>query len=211
MDHKAEFTLLTQKAFGHEVAESIEWSSPRLLCIAGDFTKYDEHAVQQIPRNIELLRYRRYGDGLLLLELVNATTSEQIPKASAGVADTDKGRITKGFAEILSTGSGGLTELWEALRTFLLSLGDDVQTNQLKHYVAFRRIKNFACVVLHTQSNEIVVTTRMAPSSVALEEGFTRDLTGIGHAGTGDLEIRVRNQADLERAKPLIRSSYELS
>jgi hypothetical protein len=34
------------------------------LCIAGDFTRYDEYAVLQIPRNIELLRYRRYGGDL---------------------------------------------------------------------------------------------------------------------------------------------------
>ncbi|MGZ6276758.1 MAG: hypothetical protein ACXWMI_11720, partial [Syntrophales bacterium] len=37
-----------------------------------DFTKYDEHAVKQMPGNIELLRYRRYGNDLLLLELVHA-------------------------------------------------------------------------------------------------------------------------------------------
>lgn len=35
---------------------------PRLISIAGDFTKYDEHAVQQINRDIELVRYRRYED-----------------------------------------------------------------------------------------------------------------------------------------------------
>jgi hypothetical protein len=50
MDHKAEFTLLVMKRLGNEVADQIEWTSPRLLCIAADFTKYDEHAVQQIPR-----------------------------------------------------------------------------------------------------------------------------------------------------------------
>jgi len=39
--------------------------------------KYDEYAVLQIPRNIELLRYRRYGGDLLLLELVRASTTVQ--------------------------------------------------------------------------------------------------------------------------------------
>jgi hypothetical protein len=29
--------------------------------------------VKQINRNIELMRYRRYGDDLLLLQLVNAS------------------------------------------------------------------------------------------------------------------------------------------
>jgi hypothetical protein len=59
MDHQGEFTLQVMKKLGAEWAEKTDWSGPRLLCIAGDFTRYDEYAVLQIPRNIELLRYRR--------------------------------------------------------------------------------------------------------------------------------------------------------
>lgn len=33
---------MTLHKYGEQVAESIDWSSPRLLCIAGGFTKYDE-------------------------------------------------------------------------------------------------------------------------------------------------------------------------
>jgi len=78
MDHKAEFKLIVLENYEKELANAIEWSNPRLLCIAGDFTKYDEHAVQQINRNIELIRYKKYGDELLLLELVNATTAQPV-------------------------------------------------------------------------------------------------------------------------------------
>lgn len=39
--------VLVMNRLGHEVAQSIDWSAPRLLCVAGGFTKYDEHAVQQ--------------------------------------------------------------------------------------------------------------------------------------------------------------------
>src|SRR2546421_1434315 len=76
MDHKGEFELFVLKKLGKEVADSIDWSAPRLLCIASDFTRYDEYAVQQINRNIELIRYRRYGNELILFELVNATTAQ---------------------------------------------------------------------------------------------------------------------------------------
>jgi hypothetical protein len=78
MDHKAEFKLLVMEKLGAAQAASIDWTAPRLLCIAGDFNRYDEHAVQQMNRNIELVRYRRYGDELLLLELVNRKTADII-------------------------------------------------------------------------------------------------------------------------------------
>ncbi|GEM_PF-2896942 len=41
-----------------------------------------------------------------------------------------------------------------------------------------------------------------------LEEGFTRDVRNIGHFGTGDLEIAIRNEEDLTKAEPLILRSY---
>jgi hypothetical protein len=78
LDHRAEFELLVMHKLGKDVADSIKWSSPRLLCIAADFTKYDEQAVQQIS-GVELIRYRRHGENLLLLELVNATATTVKP------------------------------------------------------------------------------------------------------------------------------------
>lgn len=72
MDHKAEFKLLVLDKLGATAADAVDWSAPRVVCIAADFTKYDGHAVQQIGRNIELIRYRRFGDDLLLLESANA-------------------------------------------------------------------------------------------------------------------------------------------
>lgn len=92
MDHKAEFKLLVLDRLGKEAANNIEWSSPRLLCIAGDFTKYDEHAVQQINRNIELIRYRRYGEELLLFELVNAPTLQAVEEPDELVAQRRSNR-----------------------------------------------------------------------------------------------------------------------
>lgn len=74
MDHQAEFKLLVMDKLGKPAADAIDWTAPRLVCIAADFTKYDSHAVQQINRNIELIRYRRFGEELLL-ELANAAST----------------------------------------------------------------------------------------------------------------------------------------
>ena len=41
--------------------------------------------------------------------------------------------------------------------------------------------------------------------------GFTRDVSNVGHYGTGDLEITLVKPEDLERAIPLIKRSYEES
>jgi len=42
-----------------------------------------------------------------------------------------------------------------------------------------------------------------------LEEGFTRDVRKIGHFGTGDLEVTIMNDHDLDRARPLLERAYQ--
>jgi predicted transport protein len=206
MDHQGEFALQVLKILGPEWVDKIDWSGPRLLCIAGDFTRYDEYAVLQIPRNIELLRYRRYGGDLLLLELVRASSTVPNPRRS-NASEAGKGRVPAPAVVEKRDGLQDIQDLWEALKAFLLALGDDVQMKELEHYTAFRRLKNFACVKLHAR--DLQVWTRLDPALVTLEEGFTRDVSQIGHAGTGDLEIRIQSAADLERAQPLLLRSYQ--
>ncbi len=206
MEHNADFQMLVMKQFGNEVADGIEFSSPRLLCIAGDFTKYDEHAVKQINRNIELIRYRLFGDDLLLLELVNASTvtesDEPIGKGK---------RKEKTVTEYLEQAPQKLKDLYEELSGYLVSLGDDVQVKHLKFYIAFKRIKNFACVEVHPQSGKLLVYAKINPDSIELKQGFTRDVRNIGHFGTGELEITISTIEQLYDAKLLLSDSYETS
>jgi len=207
LDHKAEFKLLVMETLTKQDADAIEWSSPRLVCIAGDFTRYDEHAVQQINRNIELIRYRKHGDDLWLLDLVNAvtaTTSGTNSHAESTGTSTDKT-----ISDVLKQISGELQDRFEAVRSFLMALGDDVQIKTLKNYLAFKRIKNFACVELRIQDKKILVCVKINPTTVPLEKGFTRDVRKIGHYGTGDLEITLHTMGDFEKAKPLLIQSYE--
>ena len=204
LDHRAEFTLLAMGRLGADIESKIDWSGPRLICIAADFTKYDEHAVSLISRNIELLRYRSFGDDLLLLELVNAGTAA----VESGVAGVKTASPNKTAAEYVEQAPAPLLDLYHALEAFLLALGD-VQVKVTKTYIAYRRIKNFACV--EVQSKKLNLFLKIDPKSVTLEPGLTRDVSKIGHFGTGDLEVIIDSEAALERAKLLIPQSYENS
>jgi predicted transport protein len=114
-------------------------------------------------------------------------------------------------ADQIAQASPSLRQLFDDLRAFVLTLGDDVQEKEAKYYVAFRRIRNFACVEAHAKSEELLVFVKVDPGTVTLEAGFTRDVREIGHFGTGDLEIRIRDHDALERAKPFLQQSYEAS
>lgn len=212
LDHQAEFRWLVMEKLGKDVAEAIDWAGTRLLCIAADFTRYDQHAVQQIPRNVELIRYKLFGDDLLLLELVNAVSvaDATVAKADASAPATSKpktGGKDKSAAEQLAQAQPAIRDLYESLAGYLSALGDDVQEKHLKLYTAFRRLKNFACVIPYR--DKLLVMLKVDPDTVALEQGFSRDTRNIGTWGTGDLELTLRTLADLEKAKPLLDRSYQ--
>lgn len=217
MDHQAEFKLQVMEKLGVAAAADIDWTSPRVLCIAADFTKYDAHAVQQISQSVELIRYRRFGTDLLLLEQINTASNGRSRARIRNVADGElelpatarsaAAASDKSYAEWLAQLGPDMLELVSSLDDFIVSLGDDVQRKELKLYMAFKRLKNFATVVL--QKNRLLLFVHVDPDLLMPLAPNMRDARKFGHWGTGDLEISITGFADLEQAKPVIVQAYE--
>ena len=211
MDHRKDFQWLVLDKLGKPTADTVDWSTPRLICVAGDFNRYDDHAVKQIQRNIELIRYRRFGTDLLMLDLIATATAKTSVTGQSGL-HTETTSVQSGkyktISAVLAELETDMLDRFEALRASLLALGDDVQERTLKNYIAFTRIKNFACVEFRTNTSKILLYLKVSPKTVTLEPGFTRDVSTTGHYGTGDLEVSLSKPDDLDRALPLIAQSY---
>lgn len=219
MDHRAEFTLLVLKLFGQDAADRIDWSAPRVICIAADFTRYDEHAVQQIEHHVELIRYRQFGDDLLLFEQASTLSAPARSSAPRSVAvareePAEQGKKVerprsgdRSYAEWLEILSAPMRDLLASLEDHIQSLGDDVQRKELKLYLAFKRLKNFASIV--PQKNRLLLFLNLNPDRVVPWPSNARDGRKFGHWGTGDLELSIAKPEDLDAIKPLIQLAYE--
>ncbi|MFC8670051.1 DUF5655 domain-containing protein [Streptomyces sp. NPDC057199] len=199
MAHKDAFRNLVRDRLGASAASQVLWRAPRLICVAGDFTRYDVHAVREHRRSIDLVRYRFFGKDLLGLETVASVTG-RTPAAKR------VRRRAAGLPPVRGQG-GALAELAEAVDEVMLGLGDGVSWVQRKQYRAYQRLRNFACVC-PPQKTKLLVYLKADPRDVDLVPGFTRDVTGLGHHGTGDLEVQLRTPRDVERAQDLFRASY---
>lgn len=217
MDHQGEFQLLVDQRLGREAAGDIDWSAPRLICVANDFTRYDEHAVRQIDRNVELVRYRDFGSELLAIELITTTTTGAGKTATspgkpetAETHSTTHGSSRSGTAgDLLARADQEITGLYESFEAFALSLGEDVVKNERKNYFAFRRLKNFACVEVHPSSRNLLIYLKLDPDTVDMQEGLIRDVSNIGHFGTGDVELRIKDRSSWQVVEDLARRAYE--
>lgn len=202
LDHRADFELLVLRKLGSAIADAIDWSAPRLVGVAGAFTRYDEHAVEQMNRNIELFRYRRFGRTLLKLEMVNAISSAT-DSSTGNKEDKCATSIHKTISEVLNSLDGPLRDLYHLLRDHILALGDDIQEPRLKYYIVSKRLRNFACVEGHSIKSTVTMYLKVDPKTVKLTPNFTSNVRNIGHYGTGDLEVRIRTKDDMGRAKSL--------
>lgn len=188
LDHKADFKLLVMDILGQEKADEIDWSMPCVICIANDFTKFDEHAVNQMQRNIRLVRYRKFGDDLIALEHINTPQVSAIDDDVPSTTVKKNHGKYKGFKAYFENAGEKNKNLYYSFKEYVMSLGDDISENQLKYYVAFKKSKNVACV--------------------ELIPNFIEDDSKKGHWGTGDLKVIIRNTDDFEKIQPLIDRAY---
>ncbi|MFI5526785.1 transporter [Streptomyces platensis] len=209
-DHHHEFESLVKEKFGAEAAEAIDWSNPRLVCVAGDFTHHDMVAIEMIGRRIDLVSYRVFDD-VLTLQLVASIAGAAVPARgkAASAARVSSAVSPKSVQQYLDESPKDLQDLYADLDEVLLS-HDVVQKETQLHYIAYRRIKNVATVRVQPRNRLLVVNLKLDPDALELEEGFARDVRGLGCLGIKDgVEVRIRSREDLSRAGDLIRQSVE--
>ncbi len=208
--------LLVIKKFGKDRAQRVDSRNPRLLCIAGRFTQNDTVAAENLTANVELVRYCRYGDSSLILEWVYGGEARQSKgndeaKRTPPVPSHPDESPNFSVYHAWDRSDVELKELFWKFYSYIVSLGKDVKVVPVKNYISFKRTRNFSDVKLRSKDKRLVIYAFLDPDNVQLQEGFTRDVRKIGHHSPNNLEITIRNQEDLEKARPLLRQSYQLS
>lgn len=223
VDHKGDFVLAAQNTFGTSI--DVNWSHPRLILIAESFSDYDKYAVNRIGVNIELWIYRLYGESLFYLEQIFATkptTTHQIITPDRESERVDAGLNKEGeetefvpvytLQEHLDRSRPEIQAIFNTLRDLIFELADD--ENEIveipnKLYITYRHGKNFAEVVFQNKGLRIFLD--IPASSFSDFGGIVRDVSNVGHWGTGEIEVRVQQAEDLDIAFPLIERAYRLT
>ncbi len=215
VDHRADLRLLVSRRRGPGADEVLDWAGARLIAVAAAFTRYDIHLAEQLGRPVDLVRCTRLEDDLLTLEHLTRGRVDR-PDATAtvsapGAAPANGSHAHAAYRTVsqdLDDAPETLRGSYAALADFVEGLGADVTRRVRDTYVAFRRLRNFTCVEVDRRENALLLYLRLDPDSVEIDDDFTRDVSRLGHFGTGYLEVRVTDAATLARALPLVRASY---
>ncbi|MFG3253326.1 DUF5655 domain-containing protein [Streptomyces sp. NPDC048172] len=212
-DHHHEFERLVADRLGPEAAGAVDWSNPRVVCVAGEFTYHDTVAVEEIGRRIDLVSYRVFDDVLtlrLIASVAGTRGASLRAKASNPAKAAEPGSAVSVQQQRLDGASAKVRELFGAVDERLL-LPEGARVEPQQHYVTYRRLKNFASVRVLPRKEVVAVNLKLDPAMVELVEGFTRDVTKIGCLGISGVEVSLRSLADLERAEGLIQRSIAAS
>src|SRR5699024_5709992 len=207
LDHKADFELLVLNQFGKKRADEIEWSSPIVYCIANEFTKYDVNAVKQMQTNIQLVEYMKYENNLLVFDYLNLDLKINSIKENH-ISTTNKSTKYRTIEDRMESLNPELKTILKELRTFIISLSDEVSELILKQYIAYKKINNF--VTVNMTNEKIQIYLSLNPDKIEIKDNM-RDMRDIGHFGTGDVEILIRNEKELQQAVKYIEKSFNQS
>lgn len=213
-DHKGDFEIAVNKQLKDPI--KIDWSDTRVICIAPEFKKYDLHAVQVMGSNIELWQYKLYENGIITIDEIfrksnitsnfhkNGDKNPIMVEAGKKAAITRK-TATYTFEEHLKKLNKSLVDIHNDLRDYIVSLDNSIEEVPKKNYIAYKTSQNFVC--LESQKRKMVLFLKINPKELDKLPEQARDVTDIGHFGTGDLEFTVKDYNDFEEAKHYIKLS----
>lgn len=217
-DHKGDFEIAVQKKLGNNI--NVDWSDVRVICIAPNYKKYDLHAVQVMGANIELWKYRLFSNNSLYLEeIFHATKISNVSTTSSDIgaknpimveagkkAALTRATATYTFDERLDGKNEKIQRLTATIREFILNLDESIEEVPKKNYVAYKISQNIVCMEIQTRVVKLFL--KLKPSDIPEGTSNYRDVTSIGHFGTGDVEFTVSSEDDFEPVKAFVELAY---
>ena len=166
-----------------------------------------------VLKTFELVRYHKYGEDLILFEPNNTNLTKEgltIPNNSTSTVENSSAPSNsslKIFEEQLKTAPENLRVIYDEICTYIEDLDDDIYATPAKYWLAYKKyLQNVACIDINNK--RVAVYLKIDPDSIKLESGFSENMKGKGHWGTGDLKLSLKNDSDVQKAKPLIERAY---
>jgi len=217
-DHKGDFQIAVNKKLGKDI--EVDWSDIRVICLAPEYKKYDLHAVQVMGANIELWQYKLYENGILSIDEVYKrinTGSHQESENFNGknpvmVEAGKKAALTRKTAtytleQHFENLDDNILELFNSIRDFIMSLDSFIEETPKKNYVAYKTSQNFVC--MQTYKKKITLYLKLNADEMGTIPKQGRDVKNIGHFGTGDFELTIKDLKDFEETKHFINEAYK--
>ena len=210
LENKADFVLTYNETLNKSIhSTSVDWSQTRVVFVSPSFTENQRLATNFKDIAIELWEVKRYENDLISINPIKKTKSAESIKPLTqqnsvikSVTDEIKVYIEE---DHLNGSSEEIIELYETFKNAILNLTDDIEIVPKKLYIAFKKNKNIADIVILKKGLKIFINLKKG--QLDDPKGLMKDVSETGHWGNGDYETIVSNTENLEYIMSLVKQA----
>lgn len=208
LENKADFIVEYNERLNQNLQRNdIDWGQTRVVFVSTSFTDNQIEATDFKDIAIELWEVKRYANETVAIIPIKKSKSAESIKPI-----TQQKPEYKAIAEeinvyteesLVAKGSDETKELYSKFRDAILNLADGIQVIPTKLYVAFRKNGNLVCMDIQKKQIRMWIGAKKGYLDDA--KGLARDVSNVGHWGTGDYEVSVSDDKNLEYIMSLIK------
>lgn len=210
LENKADFIIeYNENLKGNLKREDVDWTQSRVAFVSTAFTENQIQATNFKDIAIELWEVKQYENNLVVVLPIKKSNSAasikpvmQQNQALKKVSDEIKVYTED---DLLIAGSDETRELYNKFKDGILNLADDIQVVPNKLYMVFRKTRNIVC--MNIQKKQIRMWIGAKWGAIDDAKGLAIDVRNTGHWGTGDYEVNVNSDKDLEYILSLIKQA----
>jgi predicted transport protein len=208
LENKADFIIEYNESLGLNLKrDDVDWSQTRVAFVSTSFTENQILATNFKDIAIELWEVKQFENNIISVNSIKKTNAA----ASIKPLTQQNQALKKVIEEIkvyteeehIAYATEEIAELYVKFRDAILNLADGIEIKPQKLYIAFKKDNNIACVEIQKKKIKIHIGARVGALDDARK--LAKDVSNIGHYGTGDYELDVVNDKDLEYIMSLIK------
>lgn len=211
LEYKADFIVEyneTQK--GNLKRTDVDWSQSRIIFVSPSFTDFQKQSSNFKDLAIELWEIKQFENDILFINPIKKSKSAPSIKQVQQNEDSEISKITKEIKvyteeDHLNTATEEIVELYETFKNAILNLTDDIEIAPKKLYIAFKKDKNIADIVLLKKGLKIFINLKKG--QLDDPKNLMKDVSETGHWGNGDFELVVNNTTNLEYIMSLVKQA----
>ena len=213
LEYKANFIIEYNESCKENLKRNqIDWSQSRIIFVAPAFTEYQKQSTNFKDLPIELWEIKKFENNLISINPVkkskSAPTISNVQKnKNSTLAKVTREIVVYDEAYHLKDHCDDVLELYDSFKNAILTLSPDLEITPQKLYIAFKRGKN-NIVSIHLQNKSLKMWINAKKGFLDDPKNITKDVSQLGHWGTGDYEIIVSDSKYLEYIMSLIKQLF---
>lgn len=208
LENKADFIIEYNEQLKKSLKrDDVDWSQTRVAFVSPSFTDNQIQATNFKDIAIELWEVKRYDNNTVVINSIKKSRGAESIKPITQ-QNKELKRVTDEIVVYtedrhLDYASEEIADLYDKFKNATLNLSDDIEVKPQKDYIAFKKEKNIVCYELQKKQMKIFIGAKWG--AIDDSKNLARDVSQVGHFGTGDYQIQVDSDRDLEYIMSLIK------